>query len=646
MQPKEHGEHFKFKMSEAKYKGVLIELMSHLNNVTYTREHQFSRDELSTLTPSDLMSWMNKKVYGVEDPPLDARPTVRAGTIGFWKKSLSYFMPNRLMQWNEISNVGNLTKSAEVNDLIKRVTKKEARKEGAASHRRRPMKIEEYNSILEILKESRQSTEKYGIPALMNYQFHLIARIDDTTQVSLENIQKHDRFDFCLKTKLNWSKNVTDERDAPWQAIIGSLDINFCVLISTSLWLEIFFETYPNAEHSPYLFGFSTDNDIPKGGLKSKLMVQKVYRRLFQEMQDMFSFEKGPLGSHSIRKFAATHVRACGITKDEKDHRGRWKGRKRISDCYDDVELPWIDAKVANVLCIGGACKYKIHEDSGIRDAFILEHVVPGMASRVPKDVCIILGTALLWFVFSDNDNAVPNAIAQRIKLAYANYCSDSFGENNPVKRIPIIITGHEGQVYMDELVATEDGGVGNDIAGGNVADRPLRDQQLAIYSQLRMMNENINTLRDKYEEGTTLNYRRFQVLNKSIQRVSMLAYSGMNATHPPQPNNERNVRQNATLSSAPRTLHTLWEEYTTGLGVAKAAKDFTSMERGAVKHKYTRRKVFWDSISRMINSGLSADVAIDQIYVAYGKRNPVSKILKDMAKDRRDGRIPHSLRI
>ena len=40
-------------------------------------------------------------------------------------------MPNRLLQWNEISNVGNPTKSAEVNDLVKRVTKKEARKEGA-----------------------------------------------------------------------------------------------------------------------------------------------------------------------------------------------------------------------------------------------------------------------------------------------------------------------------------------------------------------------------------------------------------------------------------------------------------------------------------------------------------------------------------
>ena len=34
------------------------------------------------------------------------------------------------------------------------------------------------------------------------------------------------------------------------------------------------------------------------------------------------------------------------------------KGRKRISDCYDDVELPWVGAIVTNVLCIGGARKY------------------------------------------------------------------------------------------------------------------------------------------------------------------------------------------------------------------------------------------------------------------------------------------------
>ena len=53
-------------MSGAKYKGVLIELMSYLNKTTYPRGYQYSCDDLSNLTPSDLMRWMNKKVYGVE----------------------------------------------------------------------------------------------------------------------------------------------------------------------------------------------------------------------------------------------------------------------------------------------------------------------------------------------------------------------------------------------------------------------------------------------------------------------------------------------------------------------------------------------------------------------------------------------------
>ena len=78
------------------------------------------------------------------------------------------------------------------------------------------MNNEEYCFIIQILKSSKDATEKYSIPALMNYQFHLIARIDDTTQVQIGNLQKHDHFDFCLQTRLNWSKNVTNECDTSW----------------------------------------------------------------------------------------------------------------------------------------------------------------------------------------------------------------------------------------------------------------------------------------------------------------------------------------------------------------------------------------------------------------------------------------------
>jgi len=47
---------------------------------------------------------------------------------------------------------------------------------------------------------------KFGIPALNNLQYHLIAKIDDTTQIKMENVKAHPTFDFCVKVKLNWSK--------------------------------------------------------------------------------------------------------------------------------------------------------------------------------------------------------------------------------------------------------------------------------------------------------------------------------------------------------------------------------------------------------------------------------------------------------
>ena len=33
------------------------------------------------------------------------------------------------------------------------------------------------------------------------------------------------------------------------------------------------------------------------------------------------------LGSHSVQKYAAAYAQRCGVTKDEKDIRGRWKGQ-------------------------------------------------------------------------------------------------------------------------------------------------------------------------------------------------------------------------------------------------------------------------------------------------------------------------------
>ena len=53
--------------------------------------------------------------------------------------------------------------------------------------------------------------------------------------------------------------------------------------------------------------------------------------------------------------------------------KGMLKGRGRVSDIYDDIELPYPDAKVAEKLCIGRSCFYLIRENNGNCDKIAMK---------------------------------------------------------------------------------------------------------------------------------------------------------------------------------------------------------------------------------------------------------------------------------
>jgi hypothetical protein len=110
---------------------------------------------------------------------------------------------------------------------------------------------------------------------------------------------------------------------------------------------------------SPYVFTFSNDTMIPSGGLKANETAQTIFGQKVLRLEEFQS--GGLLGNHLTRRFASTHVRRCGISKDDKDTRGGWKGNRKVSDQYDDVELPYPNCKVAEKLCIGGPCFYLIN---------------------------------------------------------------------------------------------------------------------------------------------------------------------------------------------------------------------------------------------------------------------------------------------
>jgi hypothetical protein len=106
------------------------------------------------------------------------------------------------------------------------------------------------------------------------------------------------------------------------------MDTAFCVFASLSfLQMEVNFRTNPNALLSPYLFSFCDDNSIPSGGQKSKETAHNMFNKVFK-MEEFIGSDAAAdnmLGSHSIRKFAATHARCSGCSKDDKDIWGQWK---------------------------------------------------------------------------------------------------------------------------------------------------------------------------------------------------------------------------------------------------------------------------------------------------------------------------------
>ena len=94
------------------------------------------------------------------------------------------------------------------------------------------------------------------------------------------------------------------------------------------------------------------------------------------------------------------------------------------------------------------------------------------------------------------------------------------------------------------------------------------------------------------------------------------------------------------------RTLHDLWKEYQFDGPGRKAAKDFTPHKRGQVKSVYSMYKPLWDKVDELVRSGLSAQVACDYVYQAYGMNLAVTKILRKMKADRRTGQWPARLRV
>jgi hypothetical protein len=200
----------------------------------------------------------------------------------------------------------------------------------------------------------------------------------------------------------------------------------------------------------------------------------------------------------------------------------------------------------------------------------------------------------------------------------------------------------------------------GPPAAGGQMLDHQLLQ---AVMTQMTSLENRVRELHVQRAQDMAILTQQMtqqsEMINAEIRRIhrqsddQLLAADGeANAEHIRQQlaqpvvaasavvaNNNNN--NNATLSPTPRSLLDLWNEWTTGIGGRKAAKNFTAQERGKCKYKYTRRKRAWDIMCALIHSGhTTASTAVDRIYAEYGRGSTVTYILNRIATDRRNNTL------
>ena len=311
------------------------------------------------------------------------------------------------------------------------------RGQGRPSQADRPFEKSEFDQAIKILQSYPDFNNRYLYPTIFRFQFHLEARLDDTVHLMKETIRQCPQFGFALRTRLRWSKNVQDEREAPEQIMLAAMDPLYCIYIALGIYLEI----WTAGEGSIGTFVFAPEGSDPNN-VKSQ-----AYNALKDKVIDSSDFIKAPLkeklGTHSIRKYGYTHARCSGCSKDDTDYRGRWREdptkKQRTSSVYEDPMLPWPDVKVASKLCMGGPIKYSLKDGSGLSDNWVVTNVSPHIASTYSMGVAAILGKAILWAMFDDiaNDtDRVPMGIHQRIMSAYHLVPDKLPDDENPVKKI------------------------------------------------------------------------------------------------------------------------------------------------------------------------------------------------------------------
>ena len=433
-----------------------------------------------------------------------------------------------------------------------------------------------------------------------------------------------------LLCQMRWSKNSTEEREASHQMIFGAMDDRLCPLLNLAIYIELL---DLKIFDSTFLFGNGLDGDRSVRSLLAVALENSSFRKLVA----------GNLGTHSIRKGAATYCAKCGIVKDHIELRGRWRGQKKQVDTYIDVERSYPDAKVAGCLCgPSGPARYSPIENAWCTTEFLTQQIAPNASRLWTLHVAELLALPLLYVAIqnvSRYDLSFPllpsnlrQSILQAIRWAM-NSENDAVPDQVVVLK-PIVVSGVGGELHVLDI--------GVDMDSSNDVD----SSSTAVMATLSAQSAEIFALKRRIEEIQQQNIADQAAMRGSIHAkldrmfVSVKCIAAMprrvpTAAHQDSPERRERPTRKGVLFRRPRELFELWKEYEFGLGGSIPARLFCEKERGATKFVYCFRLKFWQLVEGLLDRGHTQDTAIDAIYARYGRSKSVTVILTELRKSK-----------
>jgi hypothetical protein len=270
-----------------------------------------SQEKLMEVTSDDICRFFKQDAYHNDDPTEDARPTFcRRSNLKAHKRAISHFMPRKLIPWDPISLIGNPKKSKELNGLINGIKKFECRREGVPSQARRPIEFEEFKNLLDVTHDSSVDTDdlcRCRMASVLRLQWQLIGRIDDMMKLKIDRISTNPSHAGTGNTKIEWSKNITEERDVAEQILLASHTPKMCALLALGVYVETLgrFDASHITNADP-LFVDSENGDRFARTMLAKSFFSPKFRKA----------KAGKLGTHSIRKGSSTYASRAGMSRD------------------------------------------------------------------------------------------------------------------------------------------------------------------------------------------------------------------------------------------------------------------------------------------------------------------------------------------